>query len=72
MLKRLIEELPMNEAELKAFVNEAIDSDERFASELGEAIEKGTWEVVAALIEKAVGRAMGLTSDILDSLKKLL
>ena len=31
----------MDEAELKIFVNQAIDSDERFANELGEAIEKG-------------------------------
>ncbi len=62
----------MNEAELKAFVNEAIDSDERFANELGEAIEKGTWEVVAELIEKAVGHVMDFSSEMLDSLKKLL
>jgi hypothetical protein len=62
----------MNEAELKVFVNEAIDSDKRFANELGEAIEKGTWEVVAALIEKAVGHVMNLTSEMMDSLKNLL
>ena len=46
--------------------------DERFANELGEAIEKGTWEVVAALIGKAVGHVMDLTSDMIDSLKNLL
>lgn len=57
----------MNEAELKMLVNEAIERDKRFASELGEAIEKGTWEVVAALIS----RVINLTSDMMDSLKKL-
>ena len=62
----------MNEADLKIFVNQAIDMDERFANELGEAIEKGTWEVVAALIGKAVGHVMDLTSDMIDSLKNLL
>jgi len=62
----------MDEAELKIFVNQAVDSDERFANELGEAIEKGTWEVVAALIGKAVGHAMELTSDMIDTLRKLL
>ena len=62
----------MNEADLKIFVNQAIDRDERFANELGEAIEKGTWEVVAALIEKAMGHVMDLTSDMIDSLKNLL
>lgn len=72
MLKQSIEEERMNEAELKVFVNEAIDRDERFANELGEAVEKGTWEVVAALIRKAVGCAMDLTNDMMDLLKKLL
>ena len=62
----------MDEAELKIFVNQAIDRDERFANELGEAIEKGTWEVVAALIAKAVGHVMDLTSDMMDSLKNRL
>ncbi len=62
----------MNEAELNALVNEAIDRDERFANELGEAIEKGTWEVVAALIGKAVGHVMDLTSEMVHSLKNLL
>jgi hypothetical protein len=58
----------MNEAELKIFVKEAIDRDERFAGELGQAIEKGTWEVVAALL----GYVMDLTSDMMDFLKKLV
>jgi hypothetical protein len=58
----------MDEAELKMFLKEAMDRDERFARELGEAIEKGTWEVVAALI----GYVMALTSDMMDSLKKML
>jgi hypothetical protein len=62
----------MNEAELKMFVNQAIDRDERFANELGEAIEKGTWEVVAELIGKAVGHIMDLTSDMIDSLRNRL
>ncbi len=62
----------MNEAELKAFVNQAIDADERFANELGEAIEKGTWEVLVELIGKAVGQAMDLTSEMMESLKKFL
>ena len=62
----------MNEAELKIFVSRAIDRNERFASELGEAIEKGTWEVVAELIGKAMGHVMDLTSDMIESLKKLL
>jgi hypothetical protein len=62
----------MNEAELEMLVNQAIDRDERFANELGEAIEKGTWEVVAALIGKAMGHVMDLTDDIIESLKKLL
>lgn len=62
----------MNEAELKAFVNQAIDADERFANELGEAIEKGTWEVLVELIGKAVGQAMDLTSEMMKSLKKFL
>ena len=62
----------MDEAELKIFVNQAIDSDDRFANELGEAIEKGTWEVVAELIGKAMGHVMDLTDDIIESLKKLV
>lgn len=62
----------MNEAELKAFVNQAIDADERFANELGEAIEKGTWEVLVELIGKAVGQAMDLTSEMMELLKKFL
>jgi len=62
----------MDEAELKIFVNQAIDRDDRFANELGEAIEKGTWEVVAELIGKAMGHVMDLTDDIIESLKKLV
>ena len=62
----------MDEAELKIFVNQAIDRDERFANELGEAIEKGTWEVVAELIGKAMGHVMDLTDDFIESLKNLV
>jgi hypothetical protein len=61
----------MDEAQLKLFVDQAIDSDEKFANELGEAIEKGTWEVVAALIGKAVGHVIDLTGDMIDSLKNI-
>ena len=61
----------MDEAELKIFVDQAIDRDEMFANELGEAIEKGTWEVVATLIGKAVGHVIDLTSDMIDLLKNI-
>ena len=60
----------MDRAELKMLVSKAVDRDERFASQLGEAVEKGTWEVVAALIGRTLGVVIHLTSDIMDLLKR--
>ncbi len=61
----------MEKHELMQRVSDRIAQDEDFAAELGKAIDKGTWEIVADLISKFLGFAVAKTSQGLELLKEL-
>lgn len=56
--------------EVMRILEQRMDEDESFAVELGNAVESGTWEIVASLIAKVAGFVIDKTSEILDWLKE--
>jgi|APFre7841882630_1041343.scaffolds.fasta_scaffold436899_1 hypothetical protein len=57
--------------EVMRMLKRRLDEDESFAVELGNAVEKGTWEIVASLIAKVTGFVSDKTSEILDWLREI-
>lgn len=71
MLKHLSEAEKMDKKrEVMRILEQRMDEDESFAVELGNAVESGTWEIVASLIAKVAGFVIDKTSEILDWLKE--
>ena len=72
MLKHLSEAEKMDKKrEVMRILEQRMDEDESFAVELGNAVESGTWEIVASLIAKVAGFVIDKTSEILDWLKEI-
>ncbi len=61
----------MKKQQLLQRISDRIEQDQDFAAQLGEAIDKGTWEIVFELIAKVVGYAINKTGKSLDFLKDL-
>ncbi|HEY8035244.1 MAG TPA: hypothetical protein VIF37_06615 [Methylobacter sp.] len=57
--------------EVMRILEQRMDEDESFAVELGNAVESGTWEIVASLIAKVAGFVIDNTSEVLDWLKEI-
>ncbi len=71
MLKQLSEAEKMDKkCEVMRILEQRMDEDESFAVELGNAVESGTWEIVASFIAKVAGFVIDKTSEILDWLKE--
>jgi hypothetical protein len=61
----------MEKQELMQRISDRIAQDEVFAAELGSAIDRGTWEIIADFISKIMGIAIARTSQGLELLKEL-
>ncbi len=61
----------MEKQELMQRISDRIAQDEDFAAELGKAIDRGTWEIIADLISKVLGFAIAKTSQGFELLKDL-
>ncbi len=62
----------MHKQEIMQRVLNRIEQDQDYASQLNTAIERGTWEIVADLIAKAVGFVISKTGENLEALKEAL
>jgi hypothetical protein len=72
MSKQLSEAEKMDKKrEVMRILEKRMDEDESFAVELGNAVERGTWEIVASLIAKVAGFVIDKTSEVLDWLKEI-
>jgi hypothetical protein len=72
MSKQLSEAGKMDKKrEVMRILEQRMDEDQSFAVELGNAVEMGTWEIVASLIAKVAGFVIDKTSEILDLLREI-
>jgi hypothetical protein len=72
MSKQLSEAEKMDKKhEVMRILEQRLNEDENFAVELGNAVESGTWEIVASLITKVAGFVIDKTSEILDWLREI-
>ncbi len=62
----------MNNAEIKQRICKRIDCDKDFASELGDALERGAWDIITRLISQAVGYAIEKAGELIAWLKREL
>jgi hypothetical protein len=61
----------MEKQEIMQRISDHIEQDEDFADQLGRAIDKGTWEIVAELIATVVGFVITKTGKSFELLKEL-
>ena len=56
--------------EIMRILEQHMEEDKSFAVDLENAVERGTWEIVASLIAQAAGFVIDKTGEILDWVKE--